>query len=264
MKLIADNLRITRPDVRDALERRDPEPVKALADRCARRKPWAIDVNTGPLTRDPKTGMQFFVRAVESATGLPLLIDTSNPAAMRAGLEAASNPAIINGFSLEPRKVELILPLAREFDTDIVGFLLYPDSRVPKDDAQRMEIALELFEKAKSAGVPKERVIIDPVVPPLAWENGIEQARAVIRLIQTLPDLLGFKVRTIAGISNLTTGAPDRNKKLLMDSAYLSMLARAGLDYALMDIFNTGLVGHAKAASILSNESLFSWGMVPE
>jgi len=46
-----------------------------------------------------------------------------------------------------------ILPLAKEYKVDIVGFLLYPDSRVPKDETQRFEIALELFERAEKAGV---------------------------------------------------------------------------------------------------------------
>lgn len=263
MKLIADNLRITKPAIQDALNRMDPGPVREYALKCARKKPYAIDVNTGPLTKEPETGMRFFIEAVESVTDLPLVIDTANPVAMRAGLLAASNPTIINGYSLEPKKRDDILPLAKEFDCDIIGFLLDDQSRVPKDDAGRLEIALELVDQAVKKGVPKERIIIDPVIPPLAWEDGIIQARAVLDFLQTLPDLLGFPVRTIAGVSNLTTGADNPHQKKLMDATYLAMLAGAGLDYALLDILNTDLVNTAKAAHILASESLFSWGMVP-
>jgi len=220
-------------------------------------------VNTGPLGKYPEAGMRFFIEAVESVTNLPLLIDTSNHAAMEAGLKAAGNKAIINGFSLEPRKLEKILPLAKAYDADIVGFLLYSDSRVPKDEAQRFEVALALFEQAKAAGVAQDRIIIDPVVPPLAWEDGIVQARAVVNVIRTLPDLLGFPVRTIAGISNLTTGAEDKKKKRLMEQTYIAMLAAAGLDYALMDILNHETVNTAGAASLFAHETIFSWGMVP-
>ncbi len=264
MKLIADNLRITRPAVSQALKEYNPEPIRACAQKCAEQNPWAIDVNTGPLSREPEKAMTFFIESVQSITNLPLLIDTSNPAAMRAGLTAASNPAIINGFSLEPGKLKQILPLAKEFDADIVGFLLYPDSRVPKDEAQRMEIALELFDRAEAVGVAKERIIIDPVVPPLAWEDGIIQARAVLTVISTLPDLLGFNVRTIAGVSNLTTGAVNLKQKEVVDQSYVAMLAAAGLDYALLDIFRPNLVKAAKTAAVLSKETLFSWGMIPE
>jgi 5-methyltetrahydrofolate corrinoid/iron sulfur protein methyltransferase len=262
MKLIAYNLRITKTDIQEALKYFDPKPVQDLVKVCVEKGTFAIDVNTGPLGKAPDKEMQFFIEAVQSVTDLPLLIDTSNPVAMKAGLEAVKNRPIINGFSLEKRKIEKILPLAREYDADIVGFLLYPDSRVPKDEAQRFEVALELFEKAEAAGVAKERIIIDPIVPPLAWDDGIVQARAVLNVIRTLPDLLGFPVRTIGGISNLTTGAGDKIKKNLIEQNYVAMLSAAGLSYALLDILNKDVVASAKAASILARDDIFSWGMI--
>lgn len=263
MKLIADNLRITKQEIHKALKNFDPRPIQDLVKHCAQKGAFAIDVNTGPLGALPEKGMAFFIRAVESVTDLPLFIDTTNPQAMAAGLKMARNQIIINGFSLEPRKLEEILPLAAEYDVDIVGFLLYPDSRVPKDETQRCQIALELFEQAERAGVKKERIIIDPVVPPLAWADGIVQARAVLNLIQMLPDLMGFQVQTIAGVSNLTTGALDRVKKNMVEQSYLAMLARAGLDYALLDILNYQSVLCARTSDILAHQTLFSWEMLP-
>ncbi|WP_299976985.1 hypothetical protein [Desulfobacula sp.] len=100
-------------------------------------------------------------------------------------------------------------------------------------------------------------------MPPLAWEDGIVQARAVLNVIRMLPDLLGFPVRTIAGLSNLTTGAGDKKKKRLMEQSYIAMLAAAGLDYVLMDILSRKTVNTARASGILAKEELFSWGMVP-
>jgi 5-methyltetrahydrofolate corrinoid/iron sulfur protein methyltransferase len=263
MQLIADNLRITKPDIRHALKHLDPGPVQALVKKVAARRPYAVDVNTGPLGKFADIGMTFFIEAVQAVTDLPLLIDTANPDAMTAGVKAARNRIIINGFSLESRKLEQILPLAREYDADIVGFLLYPDSRVPTDAAQRFDIALELMEKAEAAGVAKERVIIDPVIPPLTWADGIVQARQVLQVIRTLPDLLGFPVRTIAGISNLGTNAPDKKRRLAVEQSYLAMLAAAGLDYALLDILNADLVRAAQVSDILTKQDIFSWGMVP-
>ena len=263
MKLIADNLRITRPEMRRALQQFDPAPVQDLVKACEARGAWAIDVNTGPLGKCADIGMTFFMEAVQSVTDLPLLIDTANPDAMAAGVKAARNRIIINGFSMEPRKLEQILPLAREHDADIVGFLLYPDSRVPTDAAQRFAVALDLIAAAEAAGVAKERVIIDPVIPPLAWADGIVQARQVLEVIHTLPDLLGFPIRTIGGISNLGTSAPDIKKRLAVEQTYLAMLAAAGLDYALLDILNPDLVQAARVSGILAKEDIFSWGMVP-
>ncbi len=263
MKLIADNLRITRPEISRALQQFDPEPVQALVKACEDRGAWAIDVNTGPLGKLAEPGMRFFIDAVQAVTDLPLLIDTANPDAMTAGVKAAKNRIIINGFSLEPRKLEKILPLAREYEADIVGFLLYPDSGVPKDAAQRFEVALDLMAAAESAAVAKEQVIIDPVIPPLAWTDGIVQARHVLEVIRTLPDLLGFPVRTIGGISNLGTSAPDKARRLSVEQSYVAMLASAGLNFALLDILNPDLINAARVSGILVKEDIFSWGMVP-
>ena len=264
MKIIADNLRITKTDIQHALNTREPGAISKLVTQCEQKRAFAIDVNTGPLTRDPENKMTFFIEAVQSVTNLPIVIDTSNPAAMEAGLKAANNKAVINGFSLEPRKLEKILPLAKEYDADIVGFLLYSDSMVPKDVSSRCEVALELFEHVEAAGIAKEKLIIDPVVPPLAWDDGIIQARAVLEVIRTLPDLLGFPVKTIAGLSNLTTGSKNSKKKNLVVQSYLAMLASAGLDYVLMDVLNHDTFNTAIVSDLFAKEDIFSWAMVPE
>lgn len=263
MKLIADNLRITKKEISIAFEKNDPVPLQKIVKACEEAGAWAIDVNTGPLGKVPERGMAFFIEAVREVTDLPLLIDTSNPLAMAEGISLAGAGAVINGFSLEPRKLEHILPLAEKHDADIVGFLLYPDSRVPRDEDQRYEIALDLVSQMQAAGIAKERLIIDPVVPPLVWEDGILQARAVLNVIKTLPDLLGFPVRTIAGLSNLGTGASDKQRKDLVEQCYAAFLAQAGLDFLLMDILNGKTKSAAETSAILLTHDIFSWGMIP-
>ena len=74
-----------------------------------------------------------------------------------------------------------------------------------------------------------------------------------------MPELLGFKVRTIAGLSNLTTGKGDRGKKLLMEKAYLPMLLEAGLSMVLMDMFHGETVRTARACRALMSPKVFSW-----
>ncbi len=263
MKLIADNIRITKLSIQEALINRDPLPIQTLAVLCAKMGAHGIDINTGPLGKDPEAAMVFFVEAVEQVTSLPLFMDTTNPAAMAAGLATSRNKTIINGISLEPAKLEKILPLAKKYETDVIGFLLYPDSRVPKDSSERFEIALELLSRIEGAGVAKERLIIDPVVPPLSWDDGLFRARELLKTIPMLPELLGFPVRTIAGLSNLTTGAGDKYRKSLVETTFLSMLAAAGLDYLMLDILNPHIVAAADASTLLTRGDIFSWESLP-
>jgi 5-methyltetrahydrofolate corrinoid/iron sulfur protein methyltransferase len=257
--LVADNLQITDPEIAAALASRNPEPVRALAKRCAAAGADAIDVNSGPLTREPEAQMTFLVEAVRSATDLPLVIDTANPAAMEAGLRAAGPGAVINGFSLEPAKLNRILPLARAYDADIIGFLLTPRSQVPTASAERLSLAVDLFQACQAAGVAPQRLIIDPVVVPLAWQDGNRQAREMVALLRQLPELLGFPVRTSAGLSNLTTGGGHRRQRLLLERTYLPMLAAAGLDMVLLNILHSDTVAVGRACRLLTTDRVFTW-----
>jgi 5-methyltetrahydrofolate corrinoid/iron sulfur protein methyltransferase len=264
MQIIADNLHVMHPAVQAALNEKNPGPIRELVESSVAAEAEGIDINPGPLSREPEALMSFLVQAVEEVTDLPLLFDTTNPRAIRAGLEAAGNPAIINGLSLEPAKMESILPLAAEFDVPVIGYLLDAASRVPDSEAACYDIALSLLQAAESAGLANRRLIIDPIVAPLMWESGIRHNREVLSVIRSLPDVLGYPVKTIAGLSNLTTGHAPLWKKRLMEAAFLPMLAEAGLDMVLLNAARTGTVRLAKACRMLSRSDLFSWAAVPE
>lgn len=260
MILAADNIRITKKTVRQAVEEKDPKPIRALARRCEAAGAEAIDVNSGPLTREPEERMAFFVRAVQDATDLPILLDTANPRAMEGGLRASRKRAILNGLSLEPAKLREVLPLAKSYDVDVVGYILRPDGQVPADAHERLSIALELYQACLKAGVSKERLIIDPVVAPITWNEGVFRNQELLSVIRTLPEVLGFPVRTIAGLSNLTAGAVDKEKKQALETAFLPMMAASGLSMALLDIFDRRLVQAAKACRLLTGNRPFAWG----
>lgn len=262
MRIIADNLRITQKSIEIAVAEKNPLPLQAMVKQCQAAGAEGIDINSGPLYRDPESRMAFMVEAVQEATRLPLIIDTSNPKALKAGLIASKTPPIINGLSLEPARLEQILPLAIAHQADIVCYLLYPNGHVPPDSTERLNVAISLYQKCLDAGIEPDRVIIDPVVAPLSWQDGLFQAREVLSVIRTLPDLLGFPVRTIAGLSNLTAGARDPVKKLLAEKAYLPMLAASGLSMILMNVLNAESVRVARTCRLFSRESIFSWEMV--
>lgn len=259
MLLVADNLRITQPAVAEALRHRDPAPITALVERCAAAGAQAVDINPGPLSRDGGAQMRFLVETVQDCCDLPILLDTTNAEAVAAGLKAVRGRVIINGFSLEAHKLEKMLPLAVESGAEIVGYLLTDRSQVPVSLAERMEIAVILYQAAKDAGLEDEQLIIDPVVVPLTWEDGPRRNRDTLELLRQLPELLGIPVKTIAGLSNLTSGAPDTRRRTLLQSAYLPMLAAAGLSMALMDLFSLQTMDVARAGILIGEAEIFAW-----
>jgi len=259
MMLVADNLQIIQPVIEEAVRKMAPEPIQDMVRKCEAAGAEAIDINSGHLSRDPERKMSFLVQAVQDVSDLPIFIDTANPAALEAGLRANRKTAIINGFSPEPAKLEGILPLAKKYDTDIIGYLLHPDSHVPRDAPERLSVAIRLYEEIGNAGIDRERLIIDPVVAPVLWPDGNFQNMEILTVIRTLPDLLGFSPRTVAGLSNLTTGQGSQEKKLLLEKTYLPMLAAAGLSMVLMNIFHCETVRTASACNALTAEKIFAW-----
>ncbi len=133
---------------------------------------------------------------------------------------------------------------------------------MPTDETDCFTIALELLAAVESAGIDHRRLIIDPVVAPLMWENGIAHNIALLSILRNLSELMGFAVRTIAGVSNLATGPGPTEKKRLAERTFVPMLAAAGLDMALLNVCHTETVITARASGELLREGIFSWGML--
>lgn len=258
MLLVADNLHIINQTVARGLRRLDADPIVDLVTRCVSAGAQAIDINSGPLSKEPAKVFAFLVDVVQGATDLPIILDTTNPVAMEAGLRRCNRRAIINGFSLEPHKLEAILPLAAEYDADIIGYLLGPRSEVPVTLEEMMAMAVDMFAAFRTTGMDPGRLIIDPVIAPLSWDNGAVHNRAVLEVIRLLPDLLGAPVKTIAGISNLASGPMTIERKILLEQAFLPMLAAAGLDYALLNVFHSPTVQTARRCDALLHDNVFA------
>jgi 5-methyltetrahydrofolate corrinoid/iron sulfur protein methyltransferase len=259
MKLIADNLQITLYSLKKAIDALDPLPIQKLVKKAEAQGADAIDINSGPLSRNGEEKMDFLVKAVQDVSDLPVLLDTVNARAIKAGLLANRKTVIINGFSLEPEKLKHILPLAKEFGVDIIGYLLYPNGHVPPDSESRLNVAVDLYNAFLKSGAAKEHLIIDPVLVPVMWQQGNQQARDVLSVIQSLPDILGFPVRTIAALSNLTTGHDSKEQKVLLEKTYLPMLAANGLSMLMLNIFHAETIRTARVCASITGNDVFTW-----
>ncbi len=129
MILAADNLHALNPVVSEALKRLDPHPIQELARRCALRGVEFIDINPGYLSRRHEDRMAFMVEAVQEATSLRLILDSPNPRLLALGLAVCRDKPLLNALSLEPHKLQEILPLALEHGTPLVLLLMDQRSR---------------------------------------------------------------------------------------------------------------------------------------
>lgn len=230
MIVIADNLQGGRAAARALLERGDPGPVRERVRRMVRAGARMIDVNPGPLKREAARRTTRLVEAVRSVTDLALLIDTADPAVMEAGLAACGPGAVLNGFSPEPRKLEKLLPLAVRYDADAVGYLVDERGLPPSSMEERLGIAVELLAAARAAGLPRERLIVDPFLAPLIWDDGQRRNVDALEVIRRRAE-----------------------------TAFLPMLAAAGLDMVMLDVFNREALATARACDALLSNRVFAW-----
>ncbi|MEW6261070.1 MAG: dihydropteroate synthase [Thermodesulfobacteriota bacterium] len=258
MKIISDTLQPANPMVLSAIRHEDPEPIRRIVRSAIEKGIHGIDINCGPLPKQPERKMTFLVETVQAETRLPLFLDTTNSAAIEAGLKICQNPVIINGLSLEPHKVKNILPLASAYDVDVIGFLLTPEGQVPTSLDERIGIAVALFDLWARTGLAPQRLIIDPIVAPLMWADGLQMNRDLLSILKLLPQALNHPVRTIAGLSNLTAGIRNMDRKIALESAFVSMMAQSGLDWVLMNVERQASCAVAAASNLLMYENVFA------
>ncbi len=241
IKTIGENLNVMSKSLGPAMKAREPKLLQEMAKAEIEQGVDIIDLNIGPARKDGPEFMPWVVETIQAVTDLPLALDTTNGDAIAAGLKVAKNPTIINSVTLQPDRLEKVLPLAAEFKTDIIGVLWGADG-MPRDENERAMHAAELMMKAMELGIPNENLWIDPIVSPVSVE--ITQVKACIVFMQTLQDIVPGCKSTV-GLSNISNGAPDE-LRCWLNRVYLIMLGRYGLYSAIVDAFDEDLLAIAQ------------------
>jgi len=259
--IIADNLTAATPSVGNAMTARDANAIRNFATRLHVAGADMLDLNLGFRSKGGPETAAWMVRETHDATGLPLCLDTADPESMRAGLAAArdmagpSGPATpwINSFSLEQKKIERILPLAAEYGAPIVGYCVR--DVVPQAPEERLHVAVELVELADAAGVPRDRLYLDPILFPLATFQ--DDFQNVLSFFDSLPKLFDPPVRTMVGLSNVGHGLPA-GKRQTVEAVVLPMLAALGLDAVLLNVLSPQLRDALAVLRGVEGRSVFS------
>ncbi|HEX9860583.1 MAG TPA: dihydropteroate synthase [Nitrospirota bacterium] len=202
--------------------------------------------------------MRQAVQAVQEA-GLPLSIDSRNPAAMKAAIEAATVPVTLNYISAEDKMADRMGEIAKLAATKKTDLVLYAIKKgTPADADERLSIISGLMEAAGNAGVPDERMIIDPVILHLGGGgSGQAAAVAVQETLYGIREMVEPPVRTTCWISNVSAGAPHELRPAINDT-FLAMLAGIGLYSAYLDVFDRETMRTVRLIRSLRNESVFS------
>ena len=184
-----------------------------------------LDVNAGiPLADEPAILAQT-IQLVQSLVDVPLSIDSSIVDALEAGLAVYQGKPLVNSVTGEEERLERVLPLVAKHGAAVVA-ISNDDTGISTDPDVRFEVARKIVERAADHGIPREDVIVDPLVMPIGAMGTAGQQ--VFHLLRRLRDEL--KVNTTCGASNVSFGLPRREG---INAAFLAMAIGNGLTTAI-------------------------------
>ena len=205
-----------------------------------------LDINVGLPGIDEPAMMREVVKAVQSVVTLPLQIDSSDPAAIEAGLRACNGRAIVNSVNAEPEVMARILPLVKRYGAAVVG-LTMDKSGIPQTAEQRLELARRITQTAMGHGIPKWDVLIDCLTLTISAQQ--EQAVETLKAVRWVHEQLGL--HCVLGVSNISFGLPQRSHVTV---SFLTQAMACGLDLPIINPNQSEIMDAVTAFRALSGE----------
>ena len=229
------------------------ERVKADALAQVAAGAQMLDVNAGiPLADEPAI-LAEAIRVLQSTVDVPLSIDSSIMAALEAGLAAYQGKPLVNSVTAEEERLERVLPLVKQHGAAVIG-VSNDETGISEDPDVRFAVAKRIVERAEAFGVPREDILIDPLVMPIgAMRSAGSSAFAILRRVR---EVLG--ANTCCGASNVSFGLPDRPT---LNAAFLTMAIACGLTSAITNPLEESIRKAIYAADVLMgvDENCAAW-----
>lgn len=221
--------------------------VLSMAEEQVERGAKVLDVNMGMNGIDEKEMMLRAVNELTLTVDVPLSIDSSYADVVEEALRIYPGRALINSISMEPEKMERLIPAAKKYGA---MFILLPLSEegLPKDLEEKKKIIRTILDEAKKYGLSEKDVIVDGLVATIGANKNA--ALEVLETIRYCRNELG--VATICGLSNISFGLPERQ---FVNSAFLTMAIGQGLTMAIANPGQTLLANAALASDLLLNKA---------
>ena len=253
MLLVGESINGTRTQVGAAITARDTAFITTLALEQVAAGASVLDVNAGVAGGEEVDDMLWIIATVRDVTDARLMVDSANPEALEAGVEAAVKDGgkvpFINSISGEQSRIDAVLPLLEKHGCPVVGLCLSEEG-VPATVDERFAVAERLLRLTTDAGLPPEDLWIDPLV--LAISADTQAAMVTMGTLKKTKDEL--PVRTIGGLSNVSFGLPNRP---LLNRTFVAMCMGIGIDGAVLDVRNKQMMASIKAAEALRGEDPF-------
>jgi 5-methyltetrahydrofolate--homocysteine methyltransferase len=211
----------------------------AIAKSQTRDGAHLLDVCIDYVGRDGIADMREMVSRLSTAATLPLVLDSTEPAVIEAGLELIGGRAVVNSVNYEDgdgpdSRMARLMPVLREHGAAVVA-LTIDEKGQARTAAWKVEVAERLIgDLTGNWGMSEGDIIVDCLTFPIATgqeetrRDGLETIEAIAELKRRHPD-----VQTTLGVSNVSFGLKPAARAVL-NSVFLHECVQAGLDSAIV------------------------------
>lgn len=199
-----------------------------------------LDVCVDYVGRDGVADIREVVSRFASASTLPLVIDSTEPAVIEAGLELIGGRPVVNSVNYEDgdgaeSRFGRIMPLVKEHGTAVIALTIDEQGQA-RTAEDKLRIASRLVDALVGEwGMRVEDIIVDCLTFPIATgqeetrRDAIETIEAIRGLVAKYPG-----IHTTLGVSNVSFGLNPAARSVL-NSVFLHEATQAGLDSGIID-----------------------------
>ncbi len=198
-----------------------------------------LDVNVDYVGRDGADDMREIAGRFATASTLPLMLDSTEPQVIEAGLEMVGGRSIVNSVNFEDgdgptSRYARMLPLVKEHGAAVVALTIDEEGQA-RTREHKIAVAERLIaDLTGNWGIPLSDIMLDCLTFPIATgqeetrRDGIETIEAIRELKRRYPE-----VQTTLGLSNVSFGLSPAARQVL-NSVFLHECVEAGLDSAIV------------------------------
>ena len=224
---------------RDALLAEDWEKCVEIARDQIRDGAHMLDLSVDYVGRDGAADMSQLASRFATASTLPIVLDSTEPAVLKAGLEHLGGRSVINSVNYEDgdgptSRFAKIMPLVQEHGASVVALTIDEEGQA-RDADWKLRVARRLIlDLRDNWGMNVGDILIDCLTFPIATgqeetrKDGIETIDAIRRLKAEFPE-----VQTTLGVSNVSFGL-NPAARVVLNSVFLHECVQAGLDSAIV------------------------------
>ena len=223
------------------LEAEDWDAMISLAREQVREGSHVIDVNVDYAGRDNADDMAQFVTRLVRQVNIPLMLDSTQPGTIEAGLRHAGGKCIINSANLEDgeEKFAALCAVADKYGAALVLGTIDedPEEAMARTADRKFAIAQRMFDLAVNThNLPPGDLLFDPLVLPIS--TGMDKdRRSALETIEGVRRISGHftDCHTVVGLSNVSFGLKPA-ARVVLNSVFLHELVAAGLHAAIVHV----------------------------